>query len=71
MVLIKPADVGFVEMIRDHNDSFAFELGWLPGMDEFASSIAALLSLAGKMCVDLLWHDFRKNLDGLIDGFLR
>ena len=46
MVLIKPADVGFVEMISDRDDSFAFELGWLPGMDEFAGSIAALLSLA-------------------------
>ncbi len=34
MVLIKSTAVSFFEMISDHHDSFAFELGWLPGMDD-------------------------------------
>jgi hypothetical protein len=36
MVLIKPTDVSFVEMVSNRDDIIAFELGWLPGMDEVA-----------------------------------
>ena len=62
MVLIKPTDVGFVEMISDRDDSFAFELGWLPGMYEFASSIGALLSLACEVSANFLRHNLRKDI---------
>jgi hypothetical protein len=69
MVLIEPTDVSLVEMISDCDDSFAFELGWLPGMDEVTRSIAALLTLAGKICADLFRHDLRKNF-GWVDRWV-
>ena len=69
MVLIEPTNVSLVEMISDCNDSVAFELGWLPGMDEVTQSIAALLTLAGKICADLFRHDLRKNT-GWVDRWI-
>ena len=62
MVLIKPTDVGFVEMISDRDDSFEFELGWLPGMDEVACSIAALFTLACEICANFLRHNLWEDI---------
>jgi hypothetical protein len=62
MVFIKPTDVSFVEMVGNRDDSFAFELGWLPGMDKVACGIAALFTLAGEICADLHRHDLWKNI---------
>ena len=62
MVFVKPTDVGFVEMISNRDDSFAFELGWLPGMYEFASGIGALLSLACEVSANFLRHNLRKDI---------
>ncbi len=69
MVFIKPTGVSFVEMVSDHDDSFAFELGWLPGVDEVACSVAALFPLAGEICANLLRHDLWKNI-GWVDGWI-
>ena len=69
MVFVKPTDVGFVEMISNRDDSFAFELGWLPGMYEFASSIGALLSLACEVSANFLRHNLRKDI-GRVDRWI-
>ena len=61
MIPIEPTNVILVEMIGNRNDGLMFELRGLPGMDEAARSIVALLSYAGKICADLLGHDFWKN----------
>ena len=53
-------------MIGNHNYGVTFELRGLPGMDEVARNIVALLSLAGKICADLLKHDLQKNF-GWVD----
>ena len=71
MVFIKPSDVSFVEMVGNRDDSFAFELGWLPWVDKVACSVAALFPLAGEICTNLLRHDLWKTSDGLMDGLLR
>ena len=62
MVFIKPTDVSFVEMVGDRDDSFAFELGWLPGMDEVACSIAALFTLACEIGANLLRHNLWEDI---------
>lgn len=69
MVFVKPTDVGFVEMISNRDDSFAFELGWLPGMDEVACSIAALFTLACEIAANLLRHNLWEDI-GWIDGWI-
>jgi hypothetical protein len=69
MVFIKPTDVSFVEMIGYRDNSFAFELGWLPGMDEVASSIAALFTLACEIGANLVRHNLWKNTRW-VDGWI-
>ena len=56
-------------MISDRDDSFAIELGWLPGMDEVACSIAALFTLACEVGANLLRHDLWKNIRW-VDGWI-
>ncbi len=69
MVFIKPTDVSFVEMVGDRDNSFTFELGWLPGMDEVACNIAALFTLACEIGANLLRHDLWKNIQW-VDGWV-
>ncbi len=59
----------FVEMVGDHDDSFAFELGWLPGMDEVACSIAALFTFACEIGAHLLRHNLWEDI-GWVEGWI-
>ncbi len=69
MVFIKPTDISSVEMVGDRDDSFAFELGWFPGMDKVSCSIAALFTLACEIGANLLWHNLWEDI-GWVDGWI-
>ena len=71
MIPIEPTNVILVEMIGNRNDGLMFELRGLPGMDEAARSIVALLSMQVKFAQIFSGMTFGKTSDGLIDGFLR